>query len=152
MDIKIKGLSFQQLREALAQARDGRHHIRKEMLGSISEPRADYKDHAPRIVSLTVPGEAIGPIIALAEKSFRKSKPKQRRPSALRTSTERASLKLPLRTSRPSMPPLLRSRPLHSHQPLRLARIRRQGQHHAIRRVCRGHSWTGRSASRERTD
>jgi polyribonucleotide nucleotidyltransferase len=33
------------------------------MLGSISEPRADYKDHAPRIVSLTVPGEAIGPII-----------------------------------------------------------------------------------------
>ncbi len=63
MDIKIKGLSFQQLREALAQARDGRHHIRKEMLGSISEPRADYKDHAPRIVSLTVPGEAIGPII-----------------------------------------------------------------------------------------
>jgi len=63
MDIKIKGLSFQQLREALAQARDGRHHIRKEMLGGISEPRADYKDHAPRIVSLTVPGDAIGPII-----------------------------------------------------------------------------------------
>jgi polyribonucleotide nucleotidyltransferase len=63
MDIKIKGLSFQQLREALAQARDGRHHIRKEMLGSISEPRSDYKEHAPRIVTLVVPGEAIGPII-----------------------------------------------------------------------------------------
>jgi polyribonucleotide nucleotidyltransferase len=63
MDIKIKGLSFTQLREALAQARDGRHHIRKEMLGSISEPRSDYKEHAPRIVQFEVPGESIGPII-----------------------------------------------------------------------------------------
>jgi polyribonucleotide nucleotidyltransferase len=63
MDIKIKGLSFQQLREALAQAREGRHHIRREMLGSLSEPRSDYKEHAPRIVSLEVPGDAIGPII-----------------------------------------------------------------------------------------
>ena len=63
MDIKIKGLSFQQLREALAQAREGRHHIRREMLHSLSEPRADYKDHAPRIVTFEVPGESIGPII-----------------------------------------------------------------------------------------
>ena len=63
MDIKIKGLSFQQLREALAQARDGRHHIREEMLQSLSEPRADYKDHAPRIITFEVPGESIGPII-----------------------------------------------------------------------------------------
>jgi polyribonucleotide nucleotidyltransferase len=63
MDIKIKGLSFQQLREALAQAREGRHHIRREMLHSISEPRADYKDHAPRIITFEVPGESIGPII-----------------------------------------------------------------------------------------
>jgi polyribonucleotide nucleotidyltransferase len=63
MDIKIKGLSFTQLREALAQAREGRHHIRREMLGSISEPREDYKEHAPRIVQFEVPGESIGPII-----------------------------------------------------------------------------------------
>ena len=63
MDIKIKGLSFQQLREALDQAREGRHHIRREMLHSIDAPRADYKDHAPRIVTLEVPGDCIGPII-----------------------------------------------------------------------------------------
>lgn len=63
MDIKIKGLSFQQLREALAQAREGRHHIRKEMLQSLAEPRDDYKDHAPRIIKFEVPGESIGPII-----------------------------------------------------------------------------------------
>ncbi|MDE0871673.1 MAG: polyribonucleotide nucleotidyltransferase [Flavobacteriales bacterium] len=63
MDIKIKGLSFQQLREALEQAREGRHHVRREMLKNLSEPRSDYKDHAPRIVSLEVPGDSIGPII-----------------------------------------------------------------------------------------
>ena len=63
MDIKIKGLSFDQLREALEQAREGRHHIRKAMLTEISEPREDYKDHAPRIVSLEVPGDSIGAII-----------------------------------------------------------------------------------------
>jgi polyribonucleotide nucleotidyltransferase len=63
MDIKIKGLSFKQLREALMQAREGRHHVRREMLTNLAEPRSDYKDHAPRIVSLEVPGDAIGPII-----------------------------------------------------------------------------------------
>ena len=63
MDIKIKGLSFDQLREALEQAREGRHHIRKAMLTEIAEPRDDYKDHAPRIVSLEVPGDSIGAII-----------------------------------------------------------------------------------------
>ena len=45
MDIKIKGLSFDQLK-ALEQAREGRHHIREAMLTEISEPRDDYKDHA----------------------------------------------------------------------------------------------------------
>ena len=63
MDIKIKGLSFDQLREALEQAREGRHHIREAMLTEISEPRDDYKDHAPRIVGLEVPGDSIGAII-----------------------------------------------------------------------------------------
>jgi len=63
MDIKIKGLSFDQLREALEQARVGRHHIREAMLTEIAEPRSDYKDHAPRIVSLEVPGDSIGAII-----------------------------------------------------------------------------------------
>ncbi len=63
MDIKIKGLSFTQLREALEQARAGRHHIREAMLTEISEPREDYKPHAPRIVTFEVPGESIGPII-----------------------------------------------------------------------------------------
>ena len=63
MDIKIKGLSFTQLTEALLQAKEGRAHILNEMLKTMDQPREDYKDHAPRIVSFEVPAEAIGPII-----------------------------------------------------------------------------------------
>jgi len=63
MDIKIKGLSFAQLTEALLQAKEGRAHILGEMMKTMDKPREDYKDHAPRIVSFEVPAEAIGPII-----------------------------------------------------------------------------------------
>ena len=63
MDIKIKGLSFEQLTEALLQAKEGRAHILGEMMKTMDPPREDYKDHAPRIVSFEVPAEAIGPII-----------------------------------------------------------------------------------------
>ena len=63
MDIKIKGLSFEQLTEALLQAKEGRAHILGEMMKTMAAPREDYKDHAPRIVSFEVPAEAIGPII-----------------------------------------------------------------------------------------
>jgi polyribonucleotide nucleotidyltransferase len=63
MDMKIQGISMDVLREALNQACDGRHHIRKEMLKVIAEPRDDFKPHAPRIVAFNVPGDAIGAII-----------------------------------------------------------------------------------------
>ena len=63
MDIKIKGLSFEQLTEALLQAKEGRAHILGEMMKTMEQPREDYKDHAPRIISFEVPAEAIGPII-----------------------------------------------------------------------------------------
>ena len=63
MDIKIEGLDYQVLEEALAQAREGRMHILDEMAKTISEPRPDYKPHVPRIVKMTVPKEFIGAII-----------------------------------------------------------------------------------------
>lgn len=63
MDIKVDGLTFDTLKKALLQAKDGRDHIRMEMLKTISEPRSDYKDHAPRIISFTIPKEFIGPVI-----------------------------------------------------------------------------------------
>ncbi len=63
MDIKIEGLRYELLEEALAQARNGRIHILKEMEKTISGPREEYKPHVPRIIKLTVPKEFIGAII-----------------------------------------------------------------------------------------
>jgi polyribonucleotide nucleotidyltransferase len=63
MDIKIEGLDYSLLEEALEQARKGRLHILDKIEETISEPRADYKPQVPRIESVTVPNEAIGGII-----------------------------------------------------------------------------------------
>lgn len=63
MDLKINGLSYEVLTKALHQAKEGRLHILNEMSKTISEPNADYKPHAPRIVSLTIDKEFIGAVI-----------------------------------------------------------------------------------------
>ncbi|MBN2235952.1 MAG: polyribonucleotide nucleotidyltransferase, partial [Bacteroidales bacterium] len=63
MDIKVDGLSYKILEEALAQAREGRLHILGEMMKTITEPREDYKPHVPRIVQLVIPKEFIGAVI-----------------------------------------------------------------------------------------
>lgn len=63
MDIKISGLSFEVLQQALEQARAGRLHILGEMNKTIDAPRDNYKPHAPRIVQLTIPKEMIGAVI-----------------------------------------------------------------------------------------
>ncbi len=63
MDIKIEGLSFEILSDALKQAEKGRIHILNEMLKVIEKPREDYKPHVPRIEKMTVNKEFIGAII-----------------------------------------------------------------------------------------
>jgi polyribonucleotide nucleotidyltransferase len=63
MDIKVKGLSFQVLEEALAQAKEGRMHILGEMNKTISKPASEYKSNAPRIIQLRIPKEMIGAVI-----------------------------------------------------------------------------------------
>jgi len=63
MDIKVDGLSYNILEEALEQARNGRIHILDEMAKTIKEPREDYKPHVPRIEQVIVPKEFIGAII-----------------------------------------------------------------------------------------
>jgi polyribonucleotide nucleotidyltransferase len=63
MDIKIDGLSYAMVAEALEQARKGRLHILGEMAKTIEAPREDYKPHAPRIVTLTIPQDFIGAVI-----------------------------------------------------------------------------------------
>jgi polyribonucleotide nucleotidyltransferase len=63
MDIKIKGLSYEILVNALKQARDGRLHILGKITDTIAQPNADVKAHAPKMVSKTIPGDFIGALI-----------------------------------------------------------------------------------------
>jgi len=63
MDIKVEGITFEVLKKALAQARDGRMHILGKLVEAIPEPRADYKPNVPRMVQMTIPKELIGAVI-----------------------------------------------------------------------------------------
>jgi len=63
MDIKVDGLSYEVLTNALLQAKEGRAHILNEMMKTIDKPAADYKPHTPRIVMFDVPKDSIGGII-----------------------------------------------------------------------------------------
>ncbi|PKP42320.1 MAG: polyribonucleotide nucleotidyltransferase [Bacteroidetes bacterium HGW-Bacteroidetes-10] len=68
MDIKVDGLSYEILEQALEQARQGRLHIMGEMMKTMSEPRAELKPHVPRIVQIVIPGEFIGAVIGTGGK------------------------------------------------------------------------------------
>ncbi|MEA4867133.1 MAG: polyribonucleotide nucleotidyltransferase [Rikenellaceae bacterium] len=68
MDIKVDGLSFEVLENALEQARQGRLHIMGEMMKTLDAPREDLKPHAPRIVSMIIPGDFIGAVIGTGGK------------------------------------------------------------------------------------
>jgi polyribonucleotide nucleotidyltransferase len=63
MDIKVDGLSYDVLEQALEQAKAGRLHILDEMMKTIDTPREDYKEHVPRIEKMVVDKEFIGAII-----------------------------------------------------------------------------------------
>ncbi|MBN8696987.1 MAG: polyribonucleotide nucleotidyltransferase [Bacteroidetes bacterium] len=63
MDLKVHGLPYEVMAEALNQAKEGRLHILGEMSKTISTTREDYKPHAPRIVKMTIPKEFIGAVI-----------------------------------------------------------------------------------------
>ncbi|MDW5287852.1 polyribonucleotide nucleotidyltransferase [Formosa sp. PL04] len=63
MDIKIKGLSYEILVNALKQAREGRLHILGKITDTISVPAADVKPHSPKMVTRRIPNEFIGALI-----------------------------------------------------------------------------------------
>jgi polyribonucleotide nucleotidyltransferase len=63
MDIKIQGLSYEIMLQALMQAKNGRLHILDKLVETIAAPREDYKPHAPRIVQIRIPKEYIGAVI-----------------------------------------------------------------------------------------
>lgn len=63
MDIKVDGLSMDIMRQALAQARNGRLHILDAMYAAMPAHREDVKPHAPRMVKITIDKEFIGAVI-----------------------------------------------------------------------------------------
>jgi len=63
MDIKIKGLSYEILVNALKQARAGRLHILDKITETIEAPAVDVKPHAPKMVTRVIPNEFIGALI-----------------------------------------------------------------------------------------
>ncbi|MDX1419544.1 MAG: polyribonucleotide nucleotidyltransferase, partial [Rubricoccaceae bacterium] len=63
MDIKIDGLQMSTMREALEQARRGRHHILDRMAETLSEPRPELAPSAPRLIQLIIDSDFIGAVI-----------------------------------------------------------------------------------------
>ena len=63
MDIKIDGLKYEIMEQALAQARDGRLHILGKLTEVLAQPKADVKEYAPKIIMRTIPGNFIGALI-----------------------------------------------------------------------------------------
>ncbi len=71
MDIKIEGMSFDIMKEALSRANKGRMHILDVMDQALGQARSDLSDYAPRIISVQVNPEKIGEIIGPKGKTIR---------------------------------------------------------------------------------
>jgi polyribonucleotide nucleotidyltransferase len=70
MDIKVDGLSYEVLSQALHQAKEGREHILGKILEVIPEPRVEYKPNVPRVETIQIPKDMIGPIIGPGGKNI----------------------------------------------------------------------------------
>ncbi len=71
MDIKIRGISFDIMEKALAQAREGRLHILGEMKKTLDTPRESISKYAPHLYSMNIPKEMIGAVIGPGGKTIR---------------------------------------------------------------------------------
>ncbi|HNQ78498.1 MAG TPA: polyribonucleotide nucleotidyltransferase [Acidobacteriota bacterium] len=71
MDIKVSGISFDIMREALEQARKGRLHLLDEMAKTLEAPRPDISPLAPRIFTIEIPRDRIGELIGPGGKNVR---------------------------------------------------------------------------------
>jgi polyribonucleotide nucleotidyltransferase len=71
MDIKIKGVSFEIMETALAQAKEGRMHILGKMAEAIDAPRDHISEYAPHLYTMTIPVDMIGMVIGPGGKNIR---------------------------------------------------------------------------------
>ncbi len=63
MDLKVEGLDYNVLKEALYQAKEGRLHILDKINETLAEPKPDLKPHTPRSFQMFIPKELIGAVI-----------------------------------------------------------------------------------------
>lgn len=63
MDLKVEGLDYSVLKEALHQAKEGRLHILDEINKTLATPRTELKPHTPRSFMMFIPKELIGAVI-----------------------------------------------------------------------------------------
>ncbi|MBU1297730.1 MAG: polyribonucleotide nucleotidyltransferase [Bacteroidetes bacterium] len=71
MDMKVQGISFEILAKALDQAKEGRFHILKIMNETISEPKKELSQYAPRLTTFKIPVDMIGSVIGPGGKMIR---------------------------------------------------------------------------------
>ena len=71
MDIKIAGLSVEIMKNALAQAKEGRMHILGIMNSTISVPNSELSQYAPRVGTMTIPEDKIGALIGPGGKNIK---------------------------------------------------------------------------------
>ena len=71
MDIKITGVTFEILRDALAQAKAGRQHILGIMAETLDAPRKELSAWAPRITAIKIDPERIGSVIGKGGETIR---------------------------------------------------------------------------------
>lgn len=70
MDIKIEGLAYDIMEQALEQAREGRMHILGLLTDTIAKPNTSVKSHAPKIVTFEIPKDFIGAVIGPGGKNI----------------------------------------------------------------------------------
>jgi polyribonucleotide nucleotidyltransferase len=71
MDLKITSINEAIMKQALAQAKDGRMHILAEMAAGLTAPRAEISKNAPRITTFTIPKDKIREVIGTGGKVIR---------------------------------------------------------------------------------
>lgn len=71
MDIKVKGITYNIMEEALQQAREARLFVLGRIAETLTEPRSELSPYAPRMLRVSIPVEKIGAVIGPGGKTIR---------------------------------------------------------------------------------
>lgn len=72
MDIKVKGITVEMMREALAKAKEGRAYIMGEMMKALDKPRTELNQYAPLIMNIVIDPDQIRTVIGKGGETIKK--------------------------------------------------------------------------------